>query len=220
MKRLYCKQRNKAKMRFSNFNIDTDLKIGEYANKKITLSNSNEKPVRFQIPRMYMPFGVSGFTPEIGPTKYNIDFSIKGWDEEENFNKRFYEFLKKIEDTIIENVQKQSFEIFGKEMSTEDLRKIFNSNIKESADREPKFRVKVDTNLVDNNIKFPVFDANENEITAEASNGLYSRHSGVGMVELTSVYFLNKKFGLTWRLTQLKVFEPQRLKGFQFQLDD
>ena len=38
--------------------------------------------------------------------------------------------------------------------------------------------------------------------------------------ELTSVYFLNKKFGLTWRMCQMKVYEPQRLHGFQFQIED
>lgn len=208
-------------MRFCDFNIESDLQIGDYdpSNKKITLKTSKDKPVRFQIPRMYMPFGISGFTPEIGPTKYNVDFAMKGWDEEDNFVKRFYEFLRTLENTVIKNVEDQSFEIFGKEMSS--VQKLFNSNIKESPDREPKFRVKVDTNLTDDTIKFPIFDSNDKEVPeCTASNGLYSRHSGIGIVELTSVYFLNKKFGLTWRLTQLKVFEPQRLKGFQFKLDD
>jgi hypothetical protein len=210
-------------MRFCDFNIESDLQISDYdtSGKKMTLKNSKNKPVRFQIPRMYMPFGVSGFTPEVGPTKYNIDFSMKGHDEEDNQVKRFYEFLRSIENAVIENVENQSFEIFSKKMTKDDLLKIFNSNIKETAGREPKFRVKVDTNYTDNTIKFPIFDSNEKEVSdCVASNGLYSKNSGVGMVELTSVYFLNKRFGLTWRLTQLKTYEPQRLKGFQFKLDD
>jgi hypothetical protein len=204
-------------MRFVDFNIESDLQIGDYENKKITLnSSSSKKSIKFQVPRMYMPFGVSGFTPQVGPTKYNIDFSMKGWDEHDNYVKAFYEFVKKLENTIIASVESQSVEIFGKKMDQAELRKMFNSNIKESAEREPKFRVKVDTNTVDNTIKFPIYDSNENEISCEASNGLYARHSGTAIVELGNVYFMNKMFGITWRTSQLKVFEPQRLKGFQF----
>jgi hypothetical protein len=27
-------------------------------------------------------------------------------------------------------------------------------------------------------------------------------------------------FGITWKLSQMKIYEPQRLKGFQFQLEN
>jgi len=205
-------------MRFVDFSIENDLQIGEYENKKITLNSTSsaKKSIKFQAPRMYMPFGVSGFTPQVGPTKYNIDFSMKGWDEDNNYVKAFYEFVKKLENEVIASVESQSMEIFGKKMDQEELRKMFNSNIKESNDREPKFRVKADTNTADNTIKFPIYDSNDTEISCEASNGLYSKHSGTALVELGNVYFMNKMFGITWRTSQLKVFEPQRLKGFQF----
>ena len=32
--------------------------------------------------------------------------------------------------------------------------------------------------------------------------------------------FLNRMFGITWKVNQLKVYEPQRLKGFHFQLEE
>ena len=94
---------------------------------------------------------------------------------------------------------------------------MFNSNIKESPGREPKFRLKVDT---DHNglIKAAVYDADKNPIKTEVSNGLYARNSGHAIAELNSVYFLNRMFGCTWKLNQLVVYEPQNLKGFQFQL--
>ena len=73
-------------MKFTDLNPDEDLAFSVYANRKISLSSKN-KPVRFQIPRMYMPFGISGFTPEVGPTKWNVDFSMKGYDEDGNYVK-------------------------------------------------------------------------------------------------------------------------------------
>ena len=192
-----------------------NLEIAEYNNRKVVLSTKQGTPLRIQFPRLYMPFGVSGFTPEVGPTKYNIDFALKGHDEDDRYIKSFYEGIRGIEDKIIESVVNQSEKIFGSHMSKEDLIPMFNSNVKQSPDREPKFRVKVDTDHQDM-IKAGVYDSDKNAVKTEVTNGLYSRNSGHAIVELNSVYFLNRKFGCTWKLHQLIVYEPQNLKGFQF----
>lgn len=194
-----------------------NLEIAEFNNKKIVLSTKEGTPVRIQFPRLYMPFGVSGFTPEVGPTKYNIDMAFKGYDEDGSYVKKFYESLKHIEDKIIDAIAEQSERIFEKKMTRDELLPMFNSNMKESQDREPKFRVKVDTDHL-NMIKAAVYDSNRNPIKTEVSNGLYARNSGHAIVELNSVYFLNRKFGCIWKLHQLVVYEPQNLKGFQFQI--
>ena len=200
-------------MKFVDIDVDNDIEFGEFSNRKIPLCMSgSKKPIRFQIPRMYMPFGVSGFTPEVGPTKWNIDFSMKGFDEDNNYVKKFYDFLKKLENRLVKHVMDSEF---GSQLNEG----MFNSNVKNGGDREPKFRIKVDVDM-SGHVKPRVFDVNENDITSMAENGLYARHSGVAIVELNSVYFLNKMFGFTWKLQQLKVYEPQRLKGFQFQVDD
>jgi|TARA_B110000503_G_C7103723_1_gene394990 hypothetical protein len=194
-----------------------NIQINEFNNRRIVISTKQGTPLRIQLPRMYMPFGVSGFVPEIGPTKYNIDFAIKGYDEEESYMKGFYDSLKSLENMVIDSVHKQSESIFGSTMTREELVPMFNSNMKESPGREPKFRVKVDTTMEDK-IKANVFDADKNPTHDEIQNGLYSRNSGHAIVELGSVYFLNRKFGCTWKLHQLIVYEPQNLKGFQFKI--
>jgi len=194
-----------------------NIQINEYNNRKIVISTKQGTPFRVQLPRMYMPFGVSGFTPEVGQTKYNIDFAVKGYDEEDSYMKKFYESLRKIEDMIIDSVVEQSDVIFGKPMTKEELQPMFNSNLKMSAEREPKFRVKVDTDMEDT-IKATVYNSDKNPIKDEVTNGLYARNSGHAIVELNSVYFLNRMFGCTWKLYQLVVYEPQNLKGFQFVL--
>ena len=194
-----------------------NIQINQFNNRKIVISTKQGTPLRVQFPRMYMPFGVSGFTPEVGQTKYNIDFAIKGYDEDGSYMKKFYDSTRKLEDQIIDSVVEQSVSIFGTSMSKEELLPMFNSNIKQSPDREPKFRVKVDTTM-DDQIKPNVFDTDKNPLHDDATNGLYARNSGHAIVELNSVYFLNRKFGCTWKLYQLIVYEPQNLKGFQFKL--
>src|SRR5210317_1165534 len=112
------------------------LDIATYNNRKIVLSTKDGKPLRITTPRMYMPFGVSGFTPEVGQTKYNIDFAIKGYDEDGSYMKKFYESIRKIEDMVMDSVIEQSASIFGKPMTKEELEPMFNSNVKMSGDRE------------------------------------------------------------------------------------
>jgi hypothetical protein len=195
--------------------IINDIKVNDYNNRKIVISTQDDKPLRMQIPRMYMPFGISGFTPEVGNVKWNVDYSMNGFDEEGNYIKRFYDTLRQIEEKIIQAVVDQSEKIFDKVHTYDEIKSMFNSNIKESNGHAPKFRVKVDTDIYDN-LKANVFSADKNRLKDTVVNGLYSRNSGKSIVELASVYFLNKKFGITWKLYQLMVFEPERLKGFQF----
>ena len=193
----------------------SNFEIGTYTNKKIIINAKDKTPLRTHTPRMYMPFGISGFVPEVGQTKYNVEFSMKGWNEEGNYVKNFYDSIRALENLVILEVVQQSVDIFGEAKTYGDVQSMFNSNIKEDHEREPKFRVKVDTTY-DSRIKPLIIDPEKNDIRKEVTNGLYARNTGIAKVEMNSVYFLNKKFGITWKLHQLMVFEPQRLKGFQF----
>lgn len=184
-------------MRFTEVNVN----LGEYNSKKIPLFDDHKKVLKFQIPRMYIPFGLNGFTPEVGDTKWSIDFNLHNL-EDESYIKRFYEFVRSLEERVVKYVQDNSEKIFGKVV---DAKSMFNSNIKGD-----KFRVKFDPD------KTLVFDINNNNVDKSPIGGLYQKHSGVGMVELGNVYFLNNMFGITWKLIQLKIYEPQRLKGFHF----
>ena len=61
-----------------------NIQVNEYNNRRMVISTKQGTPFKIQFPRMYMHFGVSGVVPEIGPTHYNSDFAITGWDEEES----------------------------------------------------------------------------------------------------------------------------------------
>ncbi len=48
-------------------NAKDTLKIANYDGRKSSLCTTDDKVMNSIFPRMYMPFGISGFTPEIGP---------------------------------------------------------------------------------------------------------------------------------------------------------
>jgi hypothetical protein len=77
----------------------------------------------------------------------------------------------------------------------------------------------VDTDY-EGKIKPMIYDQEKKDIRTVAEDGLHSKSTGSAIVELNSVYFLNKKFGCTWKLYQLMVSDIQRLKGFQIVLSD
>ena len=191
-------------MRFTSIDPDNIL-FGDYNNRVIKV-----EPVQFQIPRMYMPFGVSGFAPPYGQVKYNVDFSMKGWNETGNYVNKFYDFLNEIEQRVISHVETVSVDIFGYQMPHDELTSLFNSNIKTSATYDPKFRVKVSD-------KTQFFDIADQEIVTTLEEGLYKKYSGSALVQMGNIYFFNKRFGITWTIEQLKVYEPQRLTAFSLQ---
>lgn len=167
------------------------VKFAEFHNKHITMIKEDGSSIKFQLPRMHMEYGISGFVPNVGPTRWNIDFSLNGCDD-------FLGFVRRLETDVIEHVHNNSMVIFGKQLSLEELKGLFNSNIKDNN----KFRVKFD----DKNTT--VFDSNNNVITpGETSSGDFRQMNGTAYVELGGVYFLNNMFGITWKTSQLKVYE-------------
>jgi hypothetical protein len=64
--------------------------------------------------------------------------------------------------------------------------------------------------------KTQFFDIADTELTAPLEEGLYKKYSGSALVQIGNIYFFNKRFGITWTMDQTKVYEPQRLHGFQF----
>ena len=189
------------------FSSDYELVFGAYSSRKINLNfPGDQAPARFQIPKLYMPFGFSGFQGDYGPKKWNIDFALKGIDEEGGQTKKFYDFIKDLETKVITHIRDNSEQIFGRLMPYDAVAAMFNSNIKQSGNYEPKFRVKVD---VDGNehAKANIYDSNGAELMNIVTEKLHSRQTGVAIIELCSVYFMNKMFGLTWKLHQLKVYD-------------
>jgi hypothetical protein len=184
--------------RYTNINIDDDIVFNEYYNKRIAISDHAKKPLTFQMPRLYMPFGLSGFVPTSGPVRWNIEFEFKSDDDP------FYKWVRAVEDRVKDEIFSRSEVIFGSSMSRDEIDGIFTSNIKES--NPPRLRIKADT-WPDKSFKFKVFDDKKLEIVEEQiMNGLYKQREGISLVELNNIYFFNGRFGVVWRCTQLQIF--------------
>lgn len=195
------------------------LSIGtsEYTHKFMTFKlNETTEPIKFQIPRLYLPFGISRYTPPIGQDRWTMDMNLTGWDKD-TYVGTFYKFIRDIENIVIDSVTEQSSHIFGSSVKRDNIVKMFNSNIKISNGYDPKFRIKYLPRSTD------IFkDDGEYDVDFNLDDGVLAKCNVTCLVELSGVYFLNKMFGITWKLTQFKYYTPRAdeetstLKGFHF----
>ena len=84
----------------------------------------------------------------------------------------------------------------------------------------PTFKVKIPN--YDGRWGCDIYDDKKNELkpTPEELKELIGKGSKVqALIRCTGVYFAAGKFGVTWRVTQLKVFRNNTLKGYAF-VDD
>ena len=147
--------------RFTHVDIDENLVLGDFYNKRIPIMDSDGKPMTFQMPRMYLPFGLSGFVPPHGATKWNFDFVMKGWDEPGGYVNRYYNWVREMENKVISHIHEQAQTIFGAPLSRQEVESMFNSNLKEAQNGyAPKLRIKADV-WPDSNLKFKVFDSTQ-----------------------------------------------------------
>ena len=195
--------------RFTQIDVADGVVLGEFYNKRIPIMGADQKPLTFQMPRMYLPFGLSGFVPPSGPTKWNLDFVMKGWNEPGGYVNRYYEWVREVENKVISHIHDNSQVIFGAHLTREEVESMFSSNLKDGQNGyDPKLRVKADT-WPDGNLKFKVFDENQVDVTEPAEKDLFKQNSGIALVELNGIWFFQRKFGITWRTTQLQIFKPR-----------
>ena len=208
-----------------NFNAE-NLMIGDMSKNKaggnqVTLKYNDDKKIIMQIPELTTPFGLSEYTPDngVGQVKYSIDFSFKGHTE----NARIQSFMNKmraIDEKMISLAVENSPTWFGKQMSKEVVEELYRPLVKESKQPEkyaPTIKLKIRTRP-DSSMALEAFD--ENQQTFDMT-GFVPGTKAKCIVDFAPIWFVNKQFGLTLNILQMKITDlPQgKLNGFAFQDD-
>lgn len=182
-------------------------------------ANGQRQRITLQTPPLALPFGVSPYTEaSTGEVQsYSLDVSYRGADA----NPKVAEFLAKmreLDDVLLDVAVENSKEWFGKKMSKEILSEFYRKLVKDSATpgQYPpvtKFKVQLQDGMP--TAKF--FDEKRQQCGIE----YLSKGSTVRcIVELDRIWFVNKNFGVTWRVSQAAVAtRPQRMDDFAFQAD-
>ena len=185
--------------------------------------------IMIQTPKMRLPYGLGKFEQQDKWPKYSLDMSFGGMEENQKI-KDFYETMNAIDEKIInDTVKTYSQKWFRKKTMSEDVaRTLFTTSIKRSKDKEtgeftdkypPTFKAKVPfwegritCNVYDHN-KAKLGDTNIEQCIAKGQNV-------VAIIKCAGVWFSGGKYGISWKVDQLKLDKPLGLTGYAFRDDD
>jgi hypothetical protein len=195
-----------------------DVKKNTMGGKVVYLKYKGQSKIVIQTPKLSAPFGISTFTDDnTGVTKHSLDVSFKGVDDDAKI-KLFNDKLHAMDTHFINEGVKNSKEWFGKAMKYDVVEALYRPIVKQSKDPEkyaPTMKFKIPSK--DDRLIVEAFDDARNSF--DLAN--FAPGSKVqAIIECSSIWFVNKQFGITWKLLQVKVSKPEKLAGFSFVHDE
>ena len=185
------------------------------------------KPLRFQVPKMSLPFGVSPPYNNEGTT-YHVDFSLGGDNPKVAM---LLEKLREIDQLMVKTAVERSQEWFKKQKSQALVEELYKSVVKES-DKKDKNGVAYPAKL---HVKLPrveddkfqgltVYDQSQKLLSVDTQNvtmEIPKMSQAKAIIQVSRVWFMaGGSFGLTANLVQMQVFKnSSRITSFAMQKD-
>lgn len=189
----------------STFDKYPDLKEklkleGEKPNWKLTYDG---KPLRIQTPPLYCPFGLKQFPGKFDKVTCTLDLSFRGYDEEDKKTYQFLQWYRELESVL-----------FNETIYNPDQ---FNSSIKIPNPQYPPL-IRIKTPVDDGKIDAMVWKENEevNEVIYGKIDGAFRGNTAISIINPAPYILPNGMWGISWKLEQLRIFEPKRLRGCLF----
>lgn len=194
------------------------VKKNAMGGKVVYMKHNGQNRLTLQTPLLAAPFGVSGYTDDkTGITKYSLDVSFKGVDDEPKI-KELHDKMESFDAYLIDAAVKNSKEWFGKKMTKEVVEALYRPLVKPSKDPEkyaPTMKFKMPDK--DGRILVKAYTSDKKEFDLDN----FQPGSKVqALIECSSIWFVNKQFGVSWKLVQLLVSKPEKISGFSFIQDD
>lgn len=191
-----------------------NVKVNENKGKSIYVGYDNG-PLIFQTPEMVAPFGVSKWDKENGGDKFSLNLSFKGKEVREPLNK-FFENLNVLNETLIQGAKNNSEVWFGNVKSEIVLRELITPVISYSKEKD-KYPPTIKANLMQKNGNYDleVYDENRNSIVYDGNLDLKNARI-TALIQCLGIWVIGSKFGITWKIVQMKVIPAKKLHGYAF----
>lgn len=164
-----------------------------------------------QTPKLRLPFGMNQFDSGNGKenNSYSLNLSLDNYRDLSNYECEFLKGIKSIDEHIKALAIENSQAWFRKSMKKDVIDELFTSSIKESNDWAPTFRAKLPYYNGKFNCDF--YDACRKK--CEVDSITQNCHI-IGLVNVSSIWFVNNRFGVSWQIKQLQVFQPPKYDSF------
>lgn len=203
-----------------NFNAseitNEPVKTNALGGKAVYLKYNDQKRITIQTPLVAAPFGLSTYTDDnTGITKYSIDMSFKGSDADPKI-KLLQSKMEDLDNYVLQLAEKNSKEWLGKKMSREVVEALYRPVVKLAKDPEkyaPTMKMKI-TNSTNGEMNVEAYNTKREKVDLKQELTQGSRIRC--LMEASSIWFVNKQFGVSWRLVQVEVHKPDKISGFSF----
>jgi hypothetical protein len=192
----------------------TKMKKNKNGGKTVYINaQDGKKKLYLQLPFMRSPYGLSAFTDEAtNRTSYSLDLSFDKDNEEAN---SLCDKLKELDEIIIKTVSENSKEWLGKAYDINVIREaLYKPLVRQGKDDYP------DT------LKLKVMTKPTGEFLAEAYNSaremitvdqIEKGQRCMCIVDFNQIWFIDNKFGVSVRLSQVLCEQSSKLPSFAFQ---
>ncbi|KAG7674766.1 hypothetical protein KSW81_006186 [Nannochloris sp. 'desiccata'] len=181
--------------------------------KFVSVSYGPEKQrVYMQTINLSCPFGLSTYVdPKTGQKSYSIDVAFK--DLGDPHTKGFHDTMLALNHVTLNKAVELSKDWFGKEVPMEMIREFYRPLIRQPKD--PRYSPTMKIKIPVDKSGVPTAEI-YNEAKERVSIDSIAKGSSITcIIELSPVWFVNKTFGLTWKLVQAAVTPgPQNFAGY------
>lgn len=195
--------------------VDKNKKGGKMVPLHMPSTDGSKKRIMIQTPVVAVPFGVTPYqeatTGEI--QSYSIDISFRNLETDPRIAD-FLARMRQLDDVLLDTAVKNSKEWFGKSMNKDVVREFVRKMVKEHASGQYPPVMKVKVPVVNGEPTSQFYDENRQPVPID----YIIKGSTVKMIlELSPMWFVNKNFGVTWKLLQAAVVSrPRRLDNYAF----
>jgi len=191
----------------------SQLKKNKNGGKSVMLNHNNKKKLYLQLPFMRSPFGLSAFTDEAtNKTSYSLDLSF---DTDNEDAMQLSSKLTELDEIILKTVTDNSKEWLGKSYDINVIREaLYKPLVRQGKEGYANtLKLKVQTNQSGDFIPEAYNSDRELIQIDEIERG----QKCMCIVEINQIWFIDNKFGVSVRLSQVLCGESTKLPSFAFQ---
>ena len=189
------------------------LKKNKNGGKSVVLTRGDKKKLYLQLPFMRSPFGLSAFTDEsTNKTSYSLDLSF---DNDNDEAQELATKLRELDEIILNTVATNSKDWLGKKYDINVIREaLYKPLVRQGKEGyADTLKLKVQTNASGEFIS-EVYNSDREQISMD---DIERGQKCMCIVEIGQVWFIDNKFGVSVRLSQVLCGESNKLPKFAFQ---
>ena len=205
----------------------SEPKVNKQGGKGVQIRYGGQS-LNLRLPKMAFPAGL--IQREDAATKnvtYTLIASLKGCDpfarerSDDSTIGPLYNFMLDLQEKMIVWGTENSSKLFGKKRSEESIRDSFKNLLSVSTDKQgdeyvpngkypPSLRLKIP--VYDGRVDMDAVDGSMNPyaLTPDSLQSVFPKYVQANLVITGSVYIIGQAFGVSWRVKNSQVFQPNR----------